>query len=292
MNFDEFYADRVSNIEQEWSIFKEYLQMITPNANEIHELEWSKRMAEQHSKDVDVECSQIDEEIKQLKEAVSKTVEEVNSMKVSKSSRIQQIARLAELSHPVQHDTTYLVNENFTGHERKTKAPPKLSTFNKKYRPIKTGDVLKLETRVEAETVKTSDYLQQLMISLRETEEERYKYRASSTKKDQQRIQAARRMYEEVDQSEHQSFMAVSELLKLRLRIIIAQRQEVDELEKLQTDKKFYLAKEERVREEVRCICPKYAFQNSFLHTTGVMSVQRYFTTFSYWASLGSWSGV
>ena len=58
----------------------------------------------------------------------------------------------------------------------------------------------------------------------------------------------------ELSKLELQSFMSVYELLKLRLRVQIAQREEVELIHRLISDKKYFSLKVEKIKNQVFCI--------------------------------------
>ena len=127
-----------------------------------------------------------------------------------------------------------------------------MGNVTKAYKPLKTGEVLKLEQRLSHETQKATTYLQELMLSIREAEEERHRYCRMKAVSNDDALKNARTLYETVDETEAQCFLAVSELLRLRVSILTAQREEVEQLELLQKDKAFFIEKEEKTRQQVR----------------------------------------
>ena len=259
MDFDAFFEERVANFDHERKVYKEYVDLISPSTNDLHSLEWSNKVADQHAADVQTENEKVDKEIEKLSLEVQNTKEEYNKMKSKQAARIQQISRLTELTYPVQKDVTYLFKDRFkvvqhgnSGEHATVSTGAAAKTMMKSvYKPLKTGEIQKLEKRLNDETGKASSFLQDLILAAREAEEDRYITRVKVGERDTAKLAEARAIYEAVDVSEHRCFVAVAELLKLRLRIITAQRQEVEELEKLQRDKEFFVAKEEKTKEQV-----------------------------------------
>jgi hypothetical protein len=155
----------------------------------------------------------------------------------------------------VQRDITYLVEERFNlrGGARSEERLGEviLGSVPVGYKPMKTGEVIKLENRLQSETLKTTSYLEDLRLSIREAEEERLRYRKIKVTSTVDDLAEAKQLYQTVDEIEAQSFLAVSELLRLRVSILIAQREEVEQLELLQREKAFFVEKEEKTRQQV-----------------------------------------
>lgn len=255
MDFEEFYAERVALFDKERRIFREYAALITPDRKDSHNLEWENRKLDNTAAEIKAEVDRHTKEARLLEAQIHATMDELSSLKTAKDARNVQIQRLSKLSNPVQRDVTYLVEERFNlRNGRSTEAGNGdivLGTVPVGYKPMKTGEVLKLEQRLQAETLKTTGYLEDVRIAIREAEEERHRYRkikAASTAED---LAEARKLYQAVDEIEGQSFLAISELLRLRVSILIAQREEMEQLELLQRDKAFFIEKEEKTRNQV-----------------------------------------
>lgn len=257
MDFEEFYAERVVQFERERNIFKDYTALITPERNESHNLEWENRKLDNAAGDVKLEVDRYTKESKTLESHIQMTLNEVNSLKSARDARREQINRLSKLSNPVQRDVTYLVEERFTAKRATTNQASenqsgKMGSVGPTYKPLKTGEVLKLENRLSEETAKTTSYLQDVVLSIREAEEERHRYRKMKAMSNETMLKEAKQLYLQVDETEAQSFLAVSELLRLRVSVMIAQREEIEQLELLQRDKAFFIEKEEKTRQQVR----------------------------------------
>lgn len=122
---------------------------------------------------------------------------------------------------------------------------------NKLFCTIKTGEVIKLELKLQEETVKCSAYLRDLRSALKVVDEDRQRNREEHSVVREEDMNKAMKMWREVDRNEFQCFHAVSELLRLRYRILSAQRQEVEELEKLQQEKEEFIKREEETKKEL-----------------------------------------
>ena len=257
MDFDEFYAERVVQFDKERRIFREYSELITPDRNEIHNLEWENTKLNNSATDTQSEVDRYNKESRVLETQLNALEDEVSSLRKGKIARREQILRLSKLTNPVQRDVTYIVEERFgkrvnSYDDDYLNQSLKVGNVTKAYKPLKTGEVLKLEQRLSHETQKATTYLQELMLSIREAEEERHRYCRMKAVSNDDALKNARTLYETVDETEAQCFLAVSELLRLRVSILTAQREEVEQLELLQKDKAFFIEKEEKTRQQVR----------------------------------------
>ena len=116
---------------------------------------------------------------------------------------------------------------------------------------LRTGEVMMLETRLEEETRKLSSSIEELELSLKEVSVGSKALDKVVTKSlDICRDEAAN-LIKQVDRLDHQGFLSVSELLALRLRIMVAQREEIEELAQLRSDKEFFKSREMQMREQL-----------------------------------------
>jgi len=125
-------------------------------------------------------------------------------------------------------------------------------TSSKHYmKNVRTGDIIQLETRLDEETSKATNGLSKMQTALREVDEGSSRLDVAVTSTLEAARGEASALINEVDRLDYQGFLSVSELLRLRLRIMIAQREEVEELSRLHADKAFFLAKEKQTREQL-----------------------------------------
>ncbi|KAJ1425256.1 hypothetical protein B484DRAFT_397996 [Ochromonadaceae sp. CCMP2298] len=245
INFEEFYANRVQTFDRERKVFNDYVGLIMPSRTESHNLEWENKKLQTVAQDVRLDADKIRRQADQIGATVASTIDQIQSLKAAKSSRELQIARLGKLTNPVQRDVTYIVEERFTVKNDNKRAA--LGSVGPQ-KVLRTGEILKLEQRMVSETTKTSTYLQDVQLSIREAEEERHRYRKMTSQNNVTHMKEAKELYLEVDELEAQCFLAVSELLRLRVNIMVAQREEVEQLEHLERDKVFFVNKEEKTR--------------------------------------------
>jgi len=116
---------------------------------------------------------------------------------------------------------------------------------------LRTGEVMMLEAKLEEETRKLNTSIEDLEISLKEvTVGTKALNKVVTHNLDLCREEAVA-LITEVDRLDHQGFLSVSELLLLRLRISVAQREEIEELAQLKSDKEFFAARETQMREQL-----------------------------------------
>jgi hypothetical protein len=116
---------------------------------------------------------------------------------------------------------------------------------------VKTGDIVRLETNLKDETFKASAYLTDFNTTLLEVEDTINRSKATHHEHLSDFHEKANIILNDINKFEIQSYLSVSELLRLRLRIMVAQREEVEELEMLEKNKSFYINKEMQTKNKV-----------------------------------------
>ncbi len=291
VDFDNFYNDRVQRFDSERQIYQSYLKILEPKKQEIHHLVWQNKKLIEQSRLSRYEKDQINARTTQIQQEIVKVRQEIEEQTKAQVERREQIAKLKELTGPVEHDQTYIVKENFpmrrASNETKQTSPMmrtnRLSSAdaafnadalqdkrnrNKKgmtiaereyskamkrpmWKILKTGDIVQLEGRLRDETVRSWSYLQQLEKAIVSAEEDNHRLVVQYNTVNEEDMKNATELWEEVDKYEFQCYHAVAELLRLRFRIMVAQREEVEELERLQYDKALFIEKEEKLKYEV-----------------------------------------
>lgn len=275
-----FYTDRILHFDVERRICAEYIGMITPNSGEMHILDWDYRQQEQGNSVSKRDISSLEVEHARVQREIDQCKEELDDLGQEQGVRHSQIKRLAELARPVARDTTYIFTEKYppsshassnaknsnANNNSAITAPPTpndkkedntLDTNDKDFirnviRNVKTGDVASLERGINEESSKALLYIKQLNIAVKDAESAIARQRkliiADSSKVVRQQ---AEKLISETDKLDYECYLAVSELLKLRLKIMAAQREEVEELEKLQHDKRVFLSRENQTKNQL-----------------------------------------
>lgn len=262
MNFDDFYAERVASFDRERHLFDQYIRLVKPEHNEAHDLEWESRNLQEEARLAKQAVASVEQKLKIIQQEVITTTREMRELEAGQVLRKEQIERLVLLARPVGKDTTYIYRDlfpknhasDFTGARSpgkgkaatsKSIAEEQQEEANSLFRTIKTGEVVKLEQRIHDETLRCTSYLRDLQMALQQAELERLTTAQQQAILREDDVNTATNCWKEVDRNEFQGFFSVSELLRLRYRILVAQRQEIEELERLQHDKEAFVRKEE-----------------------------------------------
>eukprot|EP01031_Cornospumella_fuschlensis_P050590 gene50590-61881_t len=188
INFDEFYAERVANFERERSLFDHYIRLIKPEHNEAHDLEWESRNLIEESRLAKQAVDGVDAKLKSVQLEIENVSKDIYLMTEAKTMRDEQIARLMHLARPVGRDVTYLYKDLFPARNdsKSAKSPKSAAKTTEQqqnehaqqlFKVVKTGEVLKLEGRLQDETLRTMTYLRDLQSAIKEADEERSKSR-------------------------------------------------------------------------------------------------------------------
>jgi hypothetical protein len=117
----------------------------------------------------------------------------------------------------------------------------------------RTGRVVQLEQALADERRRARATLRQHLVpQLQGAEEERYRLGVASAQTLDKITASATAIAHRLNLAERRRFDNVAELLRLRYRMLVSQREEAEEIEKLQADKLFFAAKEEAAKQLVR----------------------------------------
>ena len=263
-----FYRSRIAGFENERRIFAEYIALITPSKGELHVLDWDYRQGIANAESAVKEKERVENELKRLQKEIEAAREQIKQMGKQSDARRTQIERLSELSQPVQKDATYLVMDRYLNRndamlqqgsdgpkrvpvgggvvaEKEKERIPSSKLYAKQ---IRTGDIIQLENKLEEETRRVQSVVNDLSLALKEVDEGSARLDIAVTERLEVKRREAADLVNEVDKLDYQGFLSVAELLRLRMKITRAQREEVEELERLQSDKVFFAAKEQQMR--------------------------------------------
>lgn len=272
IDFDEFYAERVANFESERSVFNHYFRLIEPKRDDTYNLEWENRKLIEETRISQVEHAQLDEKIQAIQHDIEVMKQDIAQEHNSKIVRRQQIQRLEELARPVERDITYIVPDRFShnrnlpfennkvtfrddGSSSRTgsgsgRAATKSATVDM-LKTVKTGEVIQLEARLQDETLRVTAYTQDIHTLVRNAVENRHLRAVHYAETHKGEIERAKELWQVHDAADFQCFYAVAELLKLRFRIMIAQREEIEALETLQRERDDFKVREEELKSEI-----------------------------------------
>jgi hypothetical protein len=262
IDIDEFYKGRLAGFGVEREIFKQYVTTIAPNKGELHLLDWEYRSGIENAAALVNHRENEASNLTRAQKEISHKSHELKANKARQENRIAQIQRLSELAHPVERDTTYIIPDRFAAHDTmnlysgvlvtNTHAVNKTGGKNNLLiKTLRTSDIMQLENKLEEETRRLVAGRAELDMALKEVNMgtkalDAVVMHSLDTCRDE-----AAALVDEVDKLDVQGFLAVSELLHLRLRIMKAQREEIEELSQLRADKDYFCAKERQMREQL-----------------------------------------
>ena len=117
LDVEDFYKQRLGTFEVEREIFKQYVQSIQANKGELHLLDWEYRNGIENAAALVNNRENEASNLNRLQKEISHKAHELKALKQRQETRIAQIQRLSELSHPVERDTTYIIHDRFVARE-------------------------------------------------------------------------------------------------------------------------------------------------------------------------------
>lgn len=253
---DAYYLKCVNNFDDERKLFQKNIEFVTPSQSELHLLDWDSRQRREDIEMAKVELDAVMSDVEKHARRFNFARERLEDGKESRTSRQQQIQLLSELQQPVEHDITYMYGDRFP--ESKSSS----ASIGSKYadpnevkkmisRRYRTGEIVKLENQLTGLNNTIAKNTGALMLKVVEL-------RSGSAKTDQahhdelrEDYEKARTLIDELFKLDMNCFGTVSEILKLRLKIMIAQRREVEENDRLHHDKQYFADKEREARESL-----------------------------------------
>ncbi len=262
IDVEDFYKQRLGTFEVEREIFKQYVQSIQANKGELHLLDWEYRNGIENAAALVNSRENEASNLNRLQKEISHKAHELRALKQRQETRIAQIQRLSELSHPVERDTTYIIPDRFAARENMNLYSGVLVTNSKAVnnkggkqslliKTLRTTDIMQLEHKLEEETRKLNAGRNELDLALKEVSLGTKALDAVVMQSLEHSRHDAAALVDEVDKLDVQGFLAVSELLHLRLKIMKAQREEIEELAQLRADKEYFASKEKEMRHQL-----------------------------------------
>eukprot|EP01036_Dinobryon_divergens_P024851 gene24850-33338_t len=295
-DLDLFFADRVLRLDQEVLLFSKYLSTLRIDPTEVHNLEWRLKEINEETYLEDSQKNFIESEILKFQKAVDEAQRDLNNLKRSKQVRDTQIRRLSQLSFPVEHDTTYLITDRFPMRKDDDVSKDSEGTCHQSYKvkmargidrnevkktrsirqSAKTGEISKLERLVSSETSAAASLAQELRAQLDGIEGERLHRRVRDKEVKKNLSAEARNLILELHKSEMQCCLGVAELLKLRLRMLIEQREDIELMDQLQVVRYGCSAKIAQLQQELAAdiAAAKRKYESDFNHSNREFSEQ------------------
>jgi hypothetical protein len=251
-----FYTGRINHFDDERRLFSEYTSLVHISPKEKHMLEWETRQIEEEIQLAETQREQSEKELNTTSEELERKRRELEEVRGMQGSRQRQIDLLSELSQPVEHDFTYICADKYPSATKKGAVYGKVvgevvAGGHGNMKKLQNGEVILMERKlaeissscatighrvIENSVLSESDLqlghehlIQQLVAS---------------------RAEAAK-LITDINKWERQSFSSVAELLRLRLRIMIAQREEIEEVSELHREKDNFAKRERIAREQL-----------------------------------------
>lgn len=247
MNILDFYEERIKHFDDERQLFHEYINLVHISKKEKHMLDWNNRQMHSDMREAKEELDRAKKHLLRLNDDLQHRTIELEEVKNSQVNRKKQIQLLSELSCPVEHDFTYVFEDRFKL-AAQTAARPKEAVEGKKFR---SGEVIRLEQKL-AETGKAVEHKIHKILENSTVSEYELKQGYDELIDDviEARV-ATDSLITTVNKCDEQSFASVAELLRLRLKITVAQREEFEEIVNLQKDKDRFARREQDVRQRI-----------------------------------------
>lgn len=208
------------------------------------------------------------EQLQQQLRGLERYLEDLND---NTDVKIQQIQKLSELMYPMEKDMTFIIRDTDRLSSPRSPSlssptPSKSSTskFHKSMtkgennlhaiqsmnqaKLVKDGETYELERKVEEAARKVSALCDNLIVSL-VIADDYSRSIVKETKNDIDRVKnEAAKALNRIEKLENESFMSASEYLRLRLQILILQREEAEESHRLYESRKYFERKEKEVK--------------------------------------------
>ncbi len=272
IDFDDFYYEKVQSITNERSILDSYLSMIEPKKDKSHQLIWYNRNIIDELQQNEIEHKELMNKMVLLQKEIENIEKEIFHEKEQKQTRLERISVLESLGRPVEQDTTYIIPEQFSKssklihdigrQNRREKAQQKAATAtvgkevannntNNFMKLIKSGEILVMEKKLESETMKIYSLLQDMNERIGGLVSEKHTLEEQFTQVSEKEFNESYKWYEIVKEAEYQSYYLIEELLALKYRIWVAQREEMEELEQLVKDRTYFQQKQTELKDKV-----------------------------------------
>lgn len=252
------YADRARHFNEERRLFAQYIQSVTPDAATVHAtavLARSRAELRRQSENERAALAEREGRLNSQFEEMTGLIYRAKATEDERAERLEHLSTLPELAE-VERDTTYYFRDlsqpkdvpptrrsSSTGKLPETK-PSKPTVTSKR---IQTGRETRLERELfqgirEANEVKTA--IGRLLESI---EHRSVEYSSDFTRSVAGLRAEAMRLISEAERVDQVSHGTVVELLSLRLKVMVLQREELEDAERLEREAKYFNDKETEV---------------------------------------------
>jgi len=255
MDCASFFTERVNHFDDERKLIARYKSLVTPVKSEMHQLSWDTSQQHEAGEQAALEVQKVIDETDLAHKELAFKREELADMREAQVARKSQLVRLSQLAQPIETDVTYMFNEK-DRHKGKSNVIESAPIDNQassasSLKQAKTGDLIQQEIKAHEITklalAKFADFDMEFITANIVS----HKCEVQVMEKVKIAISEARELITEMNSINHQAFFSVYELLYLRLKIMVAQRMEVEELESLTKEKQYFLVKEQELRDQL-----------------------------------------
>lgn len=193
----------------------------------------------------------LDAELFKLTQESIQVAENLSTLQMNQNKRAEQIRRLEDLGQPVQRDTTYIVRDrhgrNIRDHNESLDGYTKPVTK----RELRTGEIIQMERKLDETTQQIHAFRRKFELAARDALDVTVQRRDTGAALHSSQLTECERLVSTICRLDHEVFLSMSELLGLRLKIMSAQREEVDEIERLERDRIYFESKEEETKKSL-----------------------------------------
>jgi cellulose biosynthesis protein BcsQ len=255
-----FYVERIKHFDDERRLFNEYISLVHISPKESHMLGWETRQITEEINSAESQKKSSELELTIASEELERKRRELEEVRGSQGSRQQQIELLSQLSQPVEHDFTYIFTDKYPSASKKGSVTGKVisDVANASgghggigIKKLQNGEVIMMEKKLNEISSSCTSIVHRIIENSVISEEDlKFGHDDLIEQLSNSRVDAAK-LITDVNRWERQSFSSVAELLRLRLRIMIAQREEVEEVSELHREKENFAMREKVAREQL-----------------------------------------
>lgn len=249
-----FYTDRASHFNEERRLFASYLKSVTPDAHTMHHASLEARslsgtdeeeILAAQAEDMKVRAAHLSSLFDQKTELIYKakvTEEELQE----RFEHLQKLPPLREIEPDVTYyyrDSTYIPTTSKVSTSSKPSVKQTLPPSSSRRKV--TGSESKLEADLQGELREINDLkasINRFLDSI-EGRKKRHINTFSSELSSGNTKQRVELLLDEAETVDLQKYRTVIELLSLRLKVMVIQREELEDAERLQAEMEFYSKK-------------------------------------------------
>jgi hypothetical protein len=245
------YSERISHFNEERRLVAQYLKSVTPDAATIHATVLHARNHSDIERIANEELAILREKESRLTTLFEQKTELIYKSKSAEDERLERISFLSELPPlmEIEKDTTYYYHDRSQQRRPTSGGSKDKSDASKAAKPIAlkrvtSGKEAKLEADLQREMREANELKTSINKYLDSIEGRSVQYTSSFSKSVASLKAEAERLLAEAERIDMVSYTTVVELLSLRLKVMVIQREELEDSERLEKEIKYYSDKE------------------------------------------------